>query len=298
MKQNTKAWLFLAIAILSFSSYEVISKTVTGHIDPTLLTFIRFLTGSLCLMPFALRDIKKGIKVEASDWLRMFFLGALNVVISMNLIQIGYRYTNANLSAVIISANPIFVGLFSSFLLKEKLTGKKMVGLLVGICGVIIAVGGTGLLSTENALWGIALQVVGMLCFSLYTVLGKKTALKVGSCVMTAFSGLMGSLALLPMLLYKGIMPWDFNLAAIPFQMLYICVFNTGLAFYFYFRSLQVLDTSIGSMSFFIKPLLASLLAALVLGESVSWQLFVGILFVAAGIYFAMLSKGSQKTSR
>ena len=296
MNQNKKAWLYLAIAILSFSSYEVVSKTVTAYIHPTQLTFIRFLTGSLCLLPFALRDLKRGIRLTGKDIIKMFCLGSLNVVVSMNLIQMGYQYTNANLSAVIISSNPIFIAFLSTFLLNERLERKKLIGLLIGICGVAVAVGGTGALIGTHMLWGIGLQIIGMLCFSLFTVLGKKSSLKMGSCVMTTFTGLLGSIALLPFLLIQGTLPWDFELRAIPFQMLYICVFNTGIAFYLYFRALEALDTGTGSMSFFAKPLLAGVWAALFLGETMTWQLFMGILFVAAGIYLAMLST-PQKTA-
>ncbi|MGB8453498.1 MAG: DMT family transporter [Anaerocolumna sp.] len=157
---------------------------------PSQLTFIRFLIGGIFLLPFAIADIRKRkISIEKGDWFQIILLGIINVAISMNLIQIGYKYTNANLSAIIISANPIFVACLSSVLLKEGVSLKKFLGLFIGISGVLIALNGTGDLSKPGILYGIFLQVVGMLAFSLYTVLGKKTSQKLGSQTMTAFCG-------------------------------------------------------------------------------------------------------------
>lgn len=296
MKTNKVTLISLIIAILSFSSYEVVSKTVVGHIDPTQLTFLRYLTGGLFLLPFAFADLKKRQKrITGRDLLNLFALGVLNVAVSMNIIQIGYQHTDANLAAIIISSNPIFVALISSFILKEHLSFKKIAGLSIGIAGVLIAMGGTGNLSEPDMLYGIMLQVIGMLAFSLYTVFGKKTSQKLGSSVMTAFSDLFGALAVLPLVLAKGVQPFSFDLGPIWIQMIYICIFNTGIAFYLYFRALESLDTSLGAMSFLVKPLLASLIAAVFLGETLSYQIFFGIFFVSAGIYLVLLSTKDTK---
>ncbi len=297
MKKNKTALLLLAVALISFSSYEVVSKTVIGHIDPSQLTFIRFLTGGLFLLPFALGDLKKRKqKITRKDLVRMALLGILNVAISMNLIQIGYQYTNANLSAIIISANPIFVAIISSVVLKEHISFKKIVGLIIGIAGVLVALGGTGDMSSDNIIYGIVLQVVGMLAFSLFTVTGKKTSMKLGSSTMTAFSDLFGALAILPYVLFKGVDPFVFDMQAIWPQMIYICIGNTGIAFYLYFKALENLDTSLGSMTFFVKPMLASIIAALFLGEALTLQLFFGIVLVGVGIYFVLMA--TQKSGK
>lgn len=289
--KNKMPYVFLIIALVSFSAYEVVSKTVVGSINATQLTFIRFLIGGLFLLPFAMKHLRKQhIKLEKKDWLQVCLLGIINVTFSMNLIQIGYKYTNANLSAIIISSNPIFVAMFSTLLLKEKLTVKKILGLIIGVCGVLVAMGATGDFSDPSVRYGIMLQVIGMLAFSLYTVLGKKTALKIGSQSMSAFSDLFGALTILPILFLEGIHPFSFQLSNIWIQMIYICIGNTGIAFYLYFKALEKLDTSLGAMTFFVKPILACVIAAIFLGEALSVQIAIGILLVAIGIYFVLLA--------
>lgn len=297
MKKNKISYVFLIIALVSFSTYEVVSKTIVGAINATQLTFIRFLVGGLFLLPFAISHIRKHqIRLNKNDWIQVLLLGVINVTFSMNLIQIGYRYTNANLSAIIISANPIFVALFSSVLLKERLTVKKIVGLIIGVCGVLIAMGGTGNFKNPSVQYGILLQVIGMLAFSLYTVLGKKTSLKIGSESMTALSDLFGAITILPILLVQGIHPLSFQISNIWIQMIYICIGNTGIAFFLYFRALEKLDTSLGSMTFFVKPILACIIAAVFLKEELSLQIVAGIVLVAIGIYLVLLATQKKRT--
>jgi drug/metabolite transporter (DMT)-like permease len=77
--------------------------------------------------------------------------------------------------------------------------------------------------------------------------------------------------------------------------MIYFCFINTGLAFLFYFAALKRVDTSLVSMTFFVKPLLASLFAALFLGELITPQIVAGIVLVAGGIYLVIKSGTVKK---
>jgi len=288
-KMNPKylGYACLAIAVFSFSSYEVISKFVEGYVDPTQLTFVRFLIGGMVLMPFAFTHLKKkGIRLRGKDYFILFLLGILNVTVSMNLIQIGMEYTPANLAAMIISSNPVFVALFSSIFLKERLTLTKAVGLLIGIVGVAIALGATASPLDSRFYLGVGLQTAGMIAFSLFTVLGKKTVLSIGSITLNAYSSIFGSLTILPFVLMKGISPFQIDWQPIWWEMAYICVGNTGLAFFLYFKALEYLDTSFAATTFFVKPILASLLATVILGEAFSLNMVAGIAFVLVGIYF------------
>ncbi|WP_455749414.1 EamA family transporter [Niallia taxi] len=112
-------------------------------------------------------------------------------------------------------------------------------------------------------LFGVLLHVLGMIAFSIYTVFGKKTAQRLGSSAMTSFTDIFGALAVLPILLIQGVHPFQFELQPIWGQMLYMCIGNTGIAFYLYFKALESLDTSVGAMSFLLKPFIGSIIAAI-----------------------------------
>lgn len=284
--------LYLALTILFFSTFEVVSKTTGAYISATQLTFIRFFFGGLCLLPFAFVDLRRrNVKVAGKDILMMLLLGALNVTFSMTLLQYGVFFANASLSAVIFSANPIFVALFSSIILHEKVTWMKAVGLLLGLAGVTVAgFLGSGQIEGENVTLGVVLVILSAVLFGAYTVLSKKTGAKVCSLTLTGVSFTLGSLCLLPLLFWQQTPPFSFDWGAIWPQIIYLSVFVSGIAYASYFYGLSKTDTSLGSMTFFVKPILASIFAALALHETIGINLLFGMVLVLVGIVIVLFA--------
>ncbi|NMA69653.1 MAG: DMT family transporter [Desulfitobacterium sp.] len=292
---SKRGFIYLTLTIMLFSTYEVVSRTLVGKIDPAQVNFIRFLFGGIILSPLALLEIKKSqTKLTGKDLVQMALLGFLLVGISMNLLQYGINETQANISAAIFSFNPIFVALVAAILLREPLGLKKILGLCVGFAGVAII-----FFSYDNGgqlyLHGLIYLVLAALAFGIYTVLGKKFTLKFGSITMNAVTFLFGSLLFIPFLLWRGIPLFSISLDIIP-QIAYLSVFVTGLAYYSYFKGLGLTDTSLGSMVFFVKPPLACLLAALTLGEQLTWGFALGTLIILTSIY-ALQEKPKKATS-
>ena len=54
-----KGTICIAIAVVMFSSFEVVLKYIAGQLNPIQLTFIRFIIGFLFLFPLALKELKK-----------------------------------------------------------------------------------------------------------------------------------------------------------------------------------------------------------------------------------------------
>ena len=294
--KNLRYILYLGFGILMFSFFEVVSKSTKGVITPSQLTYYRFFIGGIILLPFAIRDIKqKHIQLNAKFFITFTIMGTLLVALSMTLSQTGIAYSTASLTAILFSSNPLFVSLFSSFILKEELTKGKIVGLLIGILGLCVTCANIFLTPynvTPTFILGAVLIIISMLIFSFYTVMNKKITPTYSTFVCTSFSSIFGSIVLLiyysAISIPKGINPFAFDIGAILPQFLFLCIFVTGLAYYFYFDALAHLDTSISSMSFFIKPPLASILAAVILKETISLNLIVGIVLILSAVFISV----------
>ncbi|MGF7429456.1 DMT family transporter [Thermoanaerobacterium thermosaccharolyticum] len=279
-----KGYFYLFLTVFFFSTYEVVGRTLTNLVNPYQLNFVRFFIGGLILLPIALKNIKsKNICITWQDFLLLVLIGLTNVVFSMSFLQLGINMTSASLSAVIFSSNPLFVMIVASFVLGEKLNSTKIYGLILGIIGLVIVfykqlnVGG-------NHLVGIILLVLSSITYGIYTVIGKKFTVKYDSVVMNSFSFIIGSLMLLPILLYNKYPVFNLPLKAIP-QMLYLTVFVTGIAYYTYFLGLSSVNTGVGSMVFFAKPVLASIIASIFLSEKITIQLVIGTIVILIGIF-------------
>ena len=292
--------LYLLVAILAFSSFETVSKPTAAYISPAQLTFYRFLFGGCLLLPFARRQQRQNhIRLKAADYLKFAGLGFCLVCVSLNLAQYGITYANASMSAVIFSANPLFTTIFAALILKEAISMRKLAGLGIGIVGLVTTC--LHLFGQERAdgrfMFGIVLILIGMLAFALYTVCSKAVSGICGSIVTITWSSIFGALLMLPVLLASGggHNPFVFQLSAIVPEFLYLCVIGTALAYYCYFDAIAHVSTGLGSMSFFIKPGLASLLCAVVLGEPITANILVGIVLILCGLAVS-LGVGKQHT--
>ena len=273
-----KGYVLLGITILFFSTLEVVTSTLKGIINPLQLTFLRFLIGGVVLLPLV---IKRREKMQAKDLLFFLGLGILNILISMGSLQLAISMGKASTAAILVSSNPIFVLLFSSFLLKEKVTFERIACILLGMVGIILIIY-KGNVGGDTAI-SLTLGIIASLTFGLYTVLGKLKSEGISSITMICLSSIFGSLLYVPILLMNGI-PLFYIPQGAFLKILYAGVFLSGVAYITYMEALRILTASKGAMVFFLKPVIASMLAVVFLGENLNLKTVIGMLLVLAGV--------------
>lgn len=283
-------YLYVINTVLLFSTYEVVSKTLVDKIDPFKINFIRFLLGGIILFLFLL--YKGDLKLEKKDLMAITAIGFINVVVSMNLMQLSLymKGGQASLSAVIFSSNPIFVSIFAFFLDREKFNPVKIAGLVLGSLGIVVIF--YEKLNIDSIDFRSPIfALLSAIFYALYTVLGRKQAVKVGSLKMNAYSFIAGSLLLLPILMIvNGPNVFEFDYLG-TLQVIYLSVFVTGIAYLTYFKGLSIIGAGKGSMVFFVKPVLASIIAIVFLKEEPSLFLAAGTLLILVSIVLVLNSE-------
>jgi drug/metabolite transporter (DMT)-like permease len=286
---------YLVATVLLFSTYEVTSKLLGPGMGPLSISLWRFLIGGLALLPFAIADLRSpgAPSLGAKALLCIAGLGFLNIVLSMGMIQLALTMTPASVTAIIFSSNPLFVAPLAALFLRERLNGRVFVALALGLAGTGMLFLGKPLPGVNGALGPLLTLGSGFL-FALYSVLTKRFMAKsgLGSVVVTPLSFIMGSVLLLPIFPLFGqaiLFPAPMYLPALA----WMSVMVTGVAYLLYFKGLELLPASSGTLVYFAKPPLATLLAFFALGESLGWQHAASIALVALGI--ALANFGGRK---
>ncbi|GAA0179814.1 DMT family transporter [Clostridium sediminicola] len=295
MKKESLGYFYLLNTIIFFSTFEVVSRMVAGKISPFQINFLRFFFGGILLL-VVLFISKESKRISKKEFLWVTLVGIMNVGISMNLIQLSLSDSNAKASviAVIISSNPIFVTIFSALIEKEKIKLYKVVGLIIGVLGIGIVFFQDLDMSNMN-FKSPSLALASAISFAMYTVLGKKVSSKIGSLKMNAYSFTIGSVLIIPFLMLFKIPVIKFESSLI-LPVFYLSFFVTGIAYIAYFKGLEIIGTSNGSLVFFIKPVLASVFAIIILKEKATMNLFIGTVFIIMGIYVVLFwEKISEK---
>lgn len=309
-----KGYIYIALTTFLFSSMEIALKLVAGNFNSIQMTVSRFFIGGLVLLPLALKNIKsKNISFVKEDFINFLFLGFNCVVISMILYQLAVVNTKASIVATIFSCNPIFILIFAYFMLKQPIYKYNIISLIFEVVGIIFIINP---LSTKISFVGVTLTLLAALTFALYGVLGKKSTNKFGGVVVTCFSFIFGSLELLVLIMFSHIpsisqflmqnnldtfasvpLFTGYTLSSIPI-FLFICIGVTGMGFCCYFLAMEYTDANTTSLVFFLKPILAPIMAAIILKEVIPINMIFGIGFILFGsIYTVFKSLTSEKVA-
>ncbi len=284
-----KGLFYSILTALVFVTLEPVSKLIANEVSPFGITFWRFAIGSFILIPPAVTKIRKEkLHISLKDMGVMTMLGVLFICISMIALQIAVKIADSPaLIAIIFSANSIFTIIFAVLIVKEKMTWQKWCTLTLCTIGVIICIdfkSGTNITS-------VLLAVFAALSFSLYTVLSQKFMTKLGSSVQTSIVFVMGSLVLLIALLIGGfdIIP-TFNVKNVSI-LVYLGLIVTGIGYWAYFKGIEKGGAIMGSLAFFIKPVLTPFATFAINGIVPDVKIFVAVAFIVCGSCIAVYKK-------
>ena len=294
-----KGYGYIAVAVIMFTSFEVVLKFIAGQINPVQLTLCRFAIGFIFLLPVALHNLKKREKKLDRKTMAYFaLLGLIGIALCMPILQMAVSYTNSSVAAVMFSCNPVFVTFLAFFLLKEPIKPRHIAALALEILGTVVIISPW---NTKLNMMGVALALLSTLLFSLYGVMGKRKVAEFGGAVVTCFSFFFGSLIVLALILLSHIpvvaqMFQSIGLnsfANIPVlagytwenlpYVLFVSVGVAGIGFCAYFLAMEYQPASVVSLVYFFKPALSPLLAWWVHGEEIAPNMLVGVILIVFG---------------
>ena len=278
-----KSYIYCFLAILFFSTHEIIGKFIDSSITPIAITFYRFIIGGLLISIYVFFNRNKFLPVINLKYIIICScVGALNVCISMYSLQLAIFYGQASFAAIIIGANSLFVSIFGFFILKEKLSSKNVICLIVGCIGMGIVILGnfSNIGDSKNVLLGVFFAVLASITFALYTVLSKQQILKSN---IHFFNSVAFSAGAIFLLIFGVFTNQDMSLGKdlnIIIAVIYLGVVVTCLAYFLLFEGIRNINSSIGASFFFLKPVFVSILAYFLLNETLNLTQILGIVVV------------------
>ena len=277
--------LYVLITAILFTTYEPVCKLFSADFNPYAIAALRFLIGSLVLLPFSVQEIKKKkIKLTLKDYTTLTMLGILFICVSMVLLQIAVKVADSPaLIAIIFSSNSIFTIILSVIFLKAKLTKQNVAGIILCIAGVLLCVDFT----QGSNLLSVVLGLLAAITFSTYTVLANKYMKKISGVIQTGLSFFAGSVVLtVIMLLCKVNLTAGISSSNI-LLVLYVAIFVTGVGYAAYFAAMKAGGAQLAAISFMIKPILTPFATFFINGIVPSPSIIVALILVVSGLFLA-----------
>jgi drug/metabolite transporter (DMT)-like permease len=288
--------LLVLLFCLTWSSAFPAAKLAISVGPPLLFLGIRFSIAAVLLLGFAAATGRlRAVAGSPIPWLSLMALGVINQAGYQGLAWMGMRSVSGGLATIVASLNPVLVSVLAVPLLGERMTWRKLAGLVLGFLGAAFVVRNRIIVTGEDP-FGIGLIAIGMVAMTLGTLLYKRFAPKVDLFVAVGAQQVGAGLALLvagsalgermsefvPGPLLWGTMLW------------FIVVISIG-AFLLWFRLLRQGTASAASSLHFLMPPLGLLMSWAALGETLHPLDLLGIVPVALGIRLATTVPVSRK---
>lgn len=280
------AYLLLAIVALLWAGNAIVGRAAREAVPPFTLAFVRW-TGALVLMaPFAWPRLRADWLVLRRHWPATLLLGLIGVGAFNALLYSGLQYTTATNGVLIQALVPPLILLLAFLLFRERTSLIRIGAALVSAVGVGIIVlhGDLGALLALDLGKGDALVLLGVVCWSLYTLLLRWRP-PVHPLSFLAATFLIGALAMLPLAVVEHLggraVQWGGTALG---AFLYVATLPSLVAYLLYNRGVELIGAPRAGQFLNLMPLFGAGLAVLLLGEPFGLYHLIGVTLILIGI--------------
>ncbi len=287
-KENLGTVLAFITAVISGFAIPVNKMFVVG-IDPIVFTAVRaiiigviffFLAGMQCKFKFS--------QFKKTKWSWLLLIGIIGGGIAFALYFSGLALTTSGRAAFLHKTLPVYVAVFAYLFLKEKVTKRQNMALLIMLIGTFaILVGGVN----PAQMWadpstGDLLVLLGTILWGVENTIARKAMLEEESNFTVTFARMFfGGIFLFGVVLLMGNLDVIMNLSAQ--QVTNLLVSTTFLFGYvlFWYASLKYINVSKAAVILLFAPVISLSLGAWWFGEPVSMLQGIGSFIILIGAY-------------
>ena len=280
MKKN---YLYALLTVFIWSTLAATAKMLLADIPnletlavSSIFSFV-FMLG-INIITGGVRELKK---YSLKDYAIMAGLGFLGLFMYSALYYYGLAQLTSQEACILNYLWPIMLVIFSSIILKEKMTVAKCLAMLCSFLGIAILSAGGGSAATGNAIAGMIACIVAAACYGLFSVLNKKAdynqniAMMVIWFVVTICSVILGLMT----------EEWKPIEGTQWLGMIWLGVVIDAVAYLLWALALKGDENTarIANLAY-LTPFLSLVVSAIVLKEQITVRAIIALIFIVGGI--------------
>ncbi|OGS69404.1 MAG: hypothetical protein A3F91_01450 [Flavobacteria bacterium RIFCSPLOWO2_12_FULL_35_11] len=298
-KSNYKAHLALLGANIIYGINHIVAKGVMPNkIGPSAFVFLRILGAGLLF--WMIKSFIKE-KIDKKDFPLLILCGLLGVAANQLFFFNGLSLTSPIDASIIITAVPVLVLVFSAFILKERITLIKLIGITLGAIGAVILilygkkVGGT------SSVLGNLFVFINTSTYALYLVLVKPLMKKYNPITIVSWAFLFGFLFMFPVGI-TDLLSTDFAAFTTHtyLTITFVVLGTTFLTYLFNIYALSKVAPSVTGSYIYLQPVVSFIMVAIYAfvlnfdeyAQDIGFVKIFSCLLVVAGVY--LISKKSK----
>lgn len=290
--------LLAVVATIIWSGNFVVAGGITKEIPPVSLAFYRWLTATIIIAPFAIRQLIREKSVLHTKWKYLVWISLFGITVYNTLIYVAGHTLSVsviNLALIGTTSSPVMSIILAALFLKETIKPLRVIGLLICITGILLLLskGSWQKLAhfhfTEGDWW----ILLAALSFAIYNILVRKKPAGISPVSFLFAIFFIGTLMLLPAFIYEtsttpAPIIWSPSLLLV---ILYLGLGNSVLSFLFWNAAIARLGAGRTALFGNLIPIFSSIEAVLILGEKITSIHIISGILVIGGLILANLRK-------
>jgi drug/metabolite transporter (DMT)-like permease len=285
---DLRALVLGLVFALIWSSAFTSARIIVEAAPPLTALSLRFFLSGLLGIAIAYA-LGQSMRLTKAQWRAVLIFGICQNALYLGLNFVAMQTVEASLAAIIASVMPLMVAAANWGLFQDRLPAMGVLGLVAGFVGVgIIMVDRFG---GGADMAGIILCVLGVVALSVATLTVKSAASDGGNLLMVVgLQLLVGSIALIPpaFLLETITVDWSWQLVA---AFIYTTLMPGLTATFIWFKLVGRIGSTRAATFHFLNPVFGVAIAAVLLGERLTWWDVVGVVVITLGILAVQLSR-------
>ena len=280
-------WLLILIGFNVFwgGTYSAF-KDLGQWLSPGQVVTLRF--GLAAVLLVCCWPLMPGNAPRGRDLLKTVVMGLMVFVAAPRLQVIAAQAGQAGDLSVLVALEPLVVTIGAALFLRETVPARRWLGFLFGMAGVVLL---SNVWQPEFRLASLGANLIfvaSFFCESTYSVMGKPLIQRAGFLKVTTLALLSGATINLGL---DGPSTWA-AAQVLPLQgwmeIAYLAVICTAIGYGVWFAAMQAVPVNVLSMTLFTQPFAGTLIAALLLHETLHFGQLWGGLAIALGLGFGL----------
>ncbi|HYD15998.1 MAG TPA: DMT family transporter [Hyphomicrobium sp.] len=275
---------------LFWAGNAIVARSIAGEVPPIGLAFWRWTAAVVLISPLAWPHLRRDAAILARNWPVMLLLTALGISIFNTFLYLAAQTTTAINLVMLQTTMPVMVVVGTFLIFHETVTARQGAGIAASLAGALtlISHGDPEILTHLNFKTGDLWMLAAVVSYSAYTVLLRLRPTVHGlSFAWASFA--LGATLLLPFYLAETLvwgqsMPVNMHAAL---AIGYVAIFASILAYLAFNRIVELLGANTAGLAVHLVPVFGTILAVLLLGESLHPYHALGIGLIATGIFLA-----------
>jgi len=292
MPENTRIpvipYIKLLTAIAVWGGSFIATKIALQDVSPATIIWLRFLIGLVILGVIA--KSKNELKLDnRKDAIELLWLGFLGISLHQWLQSSGLVTSEASTTAWLVSTTPIFMALLGWLFYREKISLPVAGGILLATIGVLFVITKgdfSSLFSGNFGAPGDILIILSAPNWALFSVMSRPILEKYSPLKVTFYTLFFGWLFI--SIQFLGTRSWtEFQQISVAgwASILFLSIFCSVLAYIFYNEGVKVFTSTQVGMFLYFEPVVATLIATLLLSETFGWGSAIGAGLIVIGVW-------------